>query len=84
MFLCPAHIVSAGSGGTVLAAFLRRLSPTTSRLRTSPMTTQRLSEGGHDGAGDAVVVVVVFGDGVGGLAVFGLGVDHGHAVARCL
>ena len=38
MFLCPAHIVSADSGGTVLAAFLRRVSPTTSRLRTSPMT----------------------------------------------
>lgn len=43
-----------------------------------------LGEGGHDGAGDAVVVVVVFGDGAGGLAVLGLGVDHGHAVARCL
>ena len=27
-----------------------------------------LGEGSHDGAGDAVVVVVVFGDGVGGLA----------------
>ena len=30
------------------------------------------------------MVVVVFGDGVGGLAIFGLGVDHGHAMARCL
>ena len=40
-----------------------------------------LGEGAHDGAGDAVVVVVVFGNGVGGLAILGLGVDHGYAVA---
>ena len=43
-----------------------------------------LGDGGHDGAGDAVVVVVVSGDGVGGLTILGLGVYHGHAVACCL
>lgn len=48
------------------------------------MTGQWLGEGGHDGAGDAVVVVVELSDGVGGVAVFGLAVDHGYAVACCL
>lgn len=74
-------------------SFSRRVSPTTTVTRVAnlgrgyfsyPAGLMLLGEGGHDGAGDAVVVVVVFGDGVGGLAIFGLGVDHGHAVARCL
>ena len=45
-------------------------------LRFCEECPQRLGEGGHDGAGDAIVVVVVFGDGVGGIAVLGLGVDR--------
>ena len=46
--------------GTVLAA-LREDCPQISY----PPGLLLLSEGSHDGAGDAVVVVVVFGNGVG-------------------